>query len=99
MKIYLNLGCGYHFHPDWVNLDLQPSVPQVRRWDLRKRLPFDDASVDFVYHSHVLEHFSRKEGQKFMRECHRVLRPGGIIRVAVPDLERIAKLYLESMER
>ncbi|MGB2622833.1 MAG: methyltransferase domain-containing protein [Candidatus Acidiferrum sp.] len=95
----LNLGCGQRFHPEWVNLDLHPWNPSVRVCDLRKDLPFSEGSFDAVYHSHVLEHFSRADGSRFLGECHRVLRPGGIIRVAVPDLEKIARLYIEALDR
>lgn len=93
----LNVGCGQRFHPDWVNLDLHPTDPSVREWDLRKELPFPAASFDVVYHSHVLEHFSRADAPHLLHGCRRVLKPGGVIRVVVPDLERIAHLYLEAL--
>src|SRR5271163_2177762 len=92
----LNLGCGSRFHPDWVNLDLYPSSPTVQQWDLQKEFPFPDGSFDVVYHSHVLEHFSRRDGLRFLERCCKVLRPEGILRVVVPDLERIVKLYVNA---
>ncbi len=95
----LNLGCGDRFHPDWENLDYAPASPKVRAHDLRTGIPYPDGSFDVVYHSHVLEHFSRRAGFHFLRECHRVLRISGILRIAVPDLERIASLYLASLEK
>lgn len=95
----LNLGCGARFHPDWTNLDLKPSSPVVSRWDLGKQLPYPPASFDVVYHSHVLEHFSKEDGRRLLQECWRVLRAGGIVRVAVPDLEQIARLYLEALDK
>jgi predicted SAM-dependent methyltransferase len=52
-----------------------------------------------VYYSHLLEHFPKHEAQGFTQECYRVLKPRGIIRVAVPDLERIARMYLQALER
>jgi predicted SAM-dependent methyltransferase len=99
VKYFLNLGCGTRFHPEWTNLDIQPSSASVRRWDLQKELPFPDESFDLVYHSHVLEHFSKADGLSFLQRCLRVLRRGGIIRVAVPDLERIARLYIEALDK
>jgi len=93
----LNLGCGGHFHRDWVNVDFQAPARRVIAHDLRTRLPFDDASCAVVYHSHVLEHLARSQALPFLRECHRVLVSGGILRVAVPDLETIARLYLDCL--
>ncbi|MGF1500164.1 MAG: glycosyltransferase [Elainellaceae cyanobacterium] len=95
---YLNLGCGHCFHPDWVNVDFTSTGEGVIAHDLRQGIPFDDASFDVVYHSHVLEHLTRPDAENFLKECHRVLRPNGILRVVVPDLEQIARLYLKALE-
>ncbi len=95
----LNLGCGDRFHPDWTNLDVAGDDSRVRRWDLRGGIPFADSTFDVVYLSHVLEHFSRQDGLRLLQECSRVLRKQGTIRVVVPDLEVIARLYLETLEK
>lgn len=94
----LNLGCGTRFHSAWTNVDLR-KIEGVIYHDLRAPLPFDDNSFDAVYHSHVLEHFQRAEATSFIKECHRVLRHGGTLRVAVPDLESIAANYLQAIDR
>src|SRR5450631_925025 len=91
----LNLGCGHRFHPDWVNLDIVPQHPDVRKCDLSEGIPFPDQSFDVVYHSSMLEHFRREDARRLIEECRRVLKPGGIIRIATPGLERICELYLE----
>jgi SAM-dependent methyltransferase len=96
---YLNLGCGARFHAAWTNVDLHPQSPGVRRHDVTRPLPFDDAMFDAVYHSHVLEHLPRDRAPALLAECRRVLRPGGVLRVAVPDLEQIARLYLDALDR
>jgi SAM-dependent methyltransferase len=62
--------------------------------DVRKPLPFPDGSADAVYASHVLEHLYREEGQQLVRESFRVLAPGGIIRIVVPDLRNVVREYL-----
>jgi hypothetical protein len=69
----------------------------VEACDICRGLPFASTSFDVVYHSHVLEHLTRPEAQSLMRECWRVLRPGGLIRVVVPDLEKIATDYLVAL--
>ena len=94
----LNLGCGERYHGDWVNVDIVATGPGVMVHDLDRGLPFDDDSFDAVYHSHVLEHLAKERAPVFLDECFRVLKPGGIIRVAVPDLETIARLYLKNLE-
>jgi cephalosporin hydroxylase/SAM-dependent methyltransferase len=93
----LNVGCGKRFHPDWLNLDLVPADPSVIRHDLAEPLPLDDGTCSAVYHSHVLEHLPRATARMFLQECFRVLAPGGILRIAVPDLETIARLYLDNL--
>lgn len=93
----LNFGCGLAVHPDWVNIDSSPVLPGVIQHDLRRGLPFPDDGFDAVYGSHMLEHLDPEAGAKLLRECHRALKPQGIARIVVPDLEAIAKLYLESL--
>lgn len=99
LKPRLNLGCGSQVHPQWTNVDIMPRHPGVINHDLNKRLPFADASFEVVYHSHVLEHLTKEQGKAFVEECYRVLKPGGILRVVVPDLETIARLYLENLDK
>jgi SAM-dependent methyltransferase len=94
-----NLGCGASYHPDWTNLDFVPHSKEVIQFDLKKELPFDDGVCAAVYHSHVLEHFTRSQARVFIQECFRILGPRGIMRVVVPDLETIARLYLENLEK
>lgn len=94
----LNLGCGRRVHPNWVNVDVVASAPSVRTHNLLEGIPYPDSFFDVVYHSHLLEHLPRKDAPRFLKECHRVLAPGGILRVVVPDLENIARNYLKALE-
>jgi SAM-dependent methyltransferase len=96
---YLNIGCGSRYHPAWTNLDIAPRGPGVLAHDASRGLPFADATFDVVYHSHVLEHVRRPEALPFLRDCRRVLKPGGVLRVAVPDLEQICRLYLDRLDK
>jgi predicted SAM-dependent methyltransferase len=67
--------------------------------DLRNSLPFPDNSFMAVYASHLLEHLYLDEAENLLRECFRVLRPGGILRLVVPDLEEMVNNYLRGKER
>lgn len=92
---YLNLGCGTTFHKDWHNVDFVSTSKHVQQYNLLKGIPCASESKTVVYHSHVLEHFSKIDAVKFIIECHRVLKPNGIIRIAIPDLEQIALNYIK----
>ena len=95
---YLNLGCGFTFHKDWTNVDFVSTGENVQAYNLLAGVPFQNNQFDAVYHSHVLEHFPKDKAVLFIKECYRVLKPGGIIRIAIPDLEKIAKNYLKYLE-
>lgn len=98
MKRYLNLGCGSHTHSDWTNVDIVEQGPGILKHDVSRGIPFPDLTFDVVYCSHLLEHLRRDDGTFFIRECHRVLKPAGILRIAVPDLEAICRAYLSKLE-
>lgn len=67
----------------------------IKVHDLSKGIPFPDASVDIVYSSHFLEHIDRYSVPEFLKECLRVLKPGGHTRIVVPDMAYLCKRYLE----
>ncbi len=98
MKL-LNLGCGRSYHHEWTNADFKPTGQGVIPCNLNFGLPFVDNAFHAVYHSHLLEHFPKRYALTFLRECFRVLKTGGIIRVVIPDLERIVRLYLNLLEK
>ncbi len=82
-----------------MNLDIAPSADHVIQHNLAcEPLPFEDRSCAVVYHSHVLEHIPPPRVPAFIAECFRVLTPGGVLRIAVPDLEGIARAYLRQLE-
>jgi SAM-dependent methyltransferase len=66
--------------------------------DLSRGLPFPANSAQAVYHSHLLEHLDQAAAQIFLREIKRVLQPGGVVRIAVPDFEKLARAYLAHLE-
>lgn len=98
MKTYLNFGCGRRFVQSWKNIDLHAGDGVIRH-RLPEPFPFSSESFEVVYSSHVLEHFTREEAQRVIAECYRILRPGGILRLVVPDLEDVTREYLRILER
>lgn len=94
----VNVGCGQTFHSEWLNFDVVPTAPGVKRWDLRRGLPFAEGEVDAVYSSHVLEHLNYEEAKRFIRDSWRILKPGGILRIFVPDLEQTTRAYLAELD-
>jgi predicted SAM-dependent methyltransferase len=94
----VNLGCGDRPTPGWVNIELKSSA-QTYFWDCRRGLPFSDNRVTALYCEHVFEHF-RPEGEAplFLRECRRCLRPGGVLRIVVPDAGAYLSAYGQGWE-
>jgi predicted SAM-dependent methyltransferase len=95
----INLGCGSKFSNDWTNVDFTQHSEGIIAYNLTKGIPFENESFDIVYHSHLLEHFTKEGALSFLKECYRITRVNGIIRVVLPDLEIIARLYLENLEK
>jgi predicted SAM-dependent methyltransferase len=89
----LHLGCGDVYFDGWVNIDRESEKADVKL-DLRSTLPYDNDSVDFIYSEHVIEHLTVQEGIRVLSECHRVLKSGGVVRIATPDLNYVIFRYL-----
>lgn len=90
----VNIACGNIYVPGWQNLDFSPVSVEVTRADLTGRLPLPDGQADLVYSSHFLEHVPVERVPSFLAECHRLLKPGAVIRLVMPDLEDICREYL-----
>jgi hypothetical protein len=88
----LNVGSGAARLDGWVNIDLAPAELSMH---LAWGLPFTDASVEYLYVSHVLEHMYKEEARALLAESRRVLAPAGVLRVVVPDLEKCLRAYAE----
>lgn len=93
--IKLHLGCGSKFIPGFDHIDSTHHRHLTHCADVSQLPMYGDGSVDLIYASHVLEHFGRREYPQVLREWHRLLRPGGILRLAVPDFAAVAALYYE----
>lgn len=83
----LHLGSGGTHLDGWINIDLV-GLPVDLPWNLRHPLPFSDGSAEAVFHEHLLEHLPLLAVSALLEECLRLLQPGGIIRVGVPDAGR-----------
>jgi predicted SAM-dependent methyltransferase len=97
---YLNLGSGPRGidSAEWINIDGFPDTNVHYLCDFNKRLPFGDNSFDGIFCEHVLEHFDYDNGSKLMRECLRLLKPGGTVRIIVPDGNKFLKAYFDDPE-
>lgn len=95
-SLFLNLACDktYVNNHHWVNVDFVSTGPGVYAHNLLKPLPFSSQSFDLVYSSHFLEHIPRRQVRGFLSECYRVIKPGGTIRLVLPDAIEMFQTYL-----
>ncbi|MBS3029883.1 MAG: methyltransferase domain-containing protein [Dolichospermum sp. DET50] len=95
-EIYLHLGCGSINNPDFINVDGMPfpHVHYVR--EINDLSPFKNESIDLIYASHCLEHFSHIQISSILSEWFEKLKPGGILRLSVPDFDQLIHIYLEN---
>lgn len=91
-KMKIHLGCGTNYIEGWLNVDLDSPLADEHA-DFRNPLPYIDASADYIFNEHFLEHITREEGLAFLKECRRVLKAGGIFRVSTPDLRWLTAQY------
>jgi predicted SAM-dependent methyltransferase len=100
----LHLGTGSNVYEGWLNTDITDYLRtnEVVYLDARRRFPLPDGSFDLVFAEHMIEHLTYAEGLHCLRECHRVLRSDGRIRLATPSIEHLIRLYgseLTDLER
>jgi predicted SAM-dependent methyltransferase len=95
---YLNLGCGPNIVEGFVNIDAGWVPGLDVCWDITRGLPFQDGAIGGIFSEHCLEHLPLAEGRALLRECWRVLAPGSVIRLVVPDLELYARSYVKRLD-
>lgn len=89
----LNLGCWKRNIPGFIHID-QADFPHIDYKTSIDKLPmFEDNTIDLIYCSHALEYFDRQQAKEVLKEWGRVLRFGGVLRVAVPDFEAMINVY------
>jgi len=93
----LHLGCGKHCLDGWLNSDCDPLAGAILL-DANRPFPLGDATVDRIFTEHMFEHVSYRRGLRMLRECRRVLKPGGRIRLATPNLRAFVDLFGEQTD-
>lgn len=94
----LHLGCGSKILDGYINIDVRP-LPGVHVVSSIDNLSmFSDEAVNVIYCCHVLEHLSRHTVQSALKEWYRVLKPGGIVRISVPNFEAIVQHYNQNKD-
>jgi predicted SAM-dependent methyltransferase len=96
--VRLHIGCGEKYIPGFVHIDVRkfPHIDHVA--SAEKLTMFADDSVDLIYCAHILEHFPRAKTSEVLAEWRRVLRPGGTLRLAVPDFEALSEVYQKTKD-
>ena len=89
----LQIGAGPTAIKGWLSTDINPRTDEHVYLDATRPFPFQDGTFDYVYSEHMIEHINWSQGLFMLKECRRVLRPGGAIRVATPDLKVLLDLY------
>jgi predicted SAM-dependent methyltransferase len=88
----LQIGTGPNLLKGWLNTDLILRAPGVVFLDAAKALPFNDSTFNCVFSEHQFETLTYSDGMSMLKECHRILKPGGRIRIATPSLEVLLDL-------
>lgn len=89
----LNFGCGHVKFEGWINIDRDPAVRPDVVVDLGAPLPFRDGAADYIHSEDFVDQLELDDACRFFRECHRLLAPGGVMRVLTPDLEKLVGYY------
>lgn len=92
-NVKIHLGCGAVRLGEWINVDLNSALVDIQL-DLTQRMPFADESASYMFCEHFIEHLTRDQAVDFLRECLRVLKPGGVIRISTPNLRFLIAAYL-----
>lgn len=93
----LHLGCGNIHIPGWCNVDVLKTGATDLVLDIASLPGIQKDSVRAIYACHVLEHFSTAAVPTVLRRWFEVLAPGGMLRISVPDLDEITRIYQENL--
>ena len=91
----VQIGCGENALDGWLNCDLNPKAASVVALDVTAKFPFQDDQFDYLFSEHLIEHFDYLVGKQILKECFRVLKPLGKIRIVTPGLAFLVGLHSE----
>lgn len=92
-RINIHLGASSNIIPGWINYDIDSSGGAIKA-DLINGIPLVDNTVNKIFSEHVIEHFTKESGYMLIKECYRVLKPGGTMRIGWPGLNKLVSSYL-----
>lgn len=92
-KIKLHLGCGEKILSDYINVDIRSNLKCDVVDDVKTLSKFENNVISEIYASHVLEHFNRQEYMLVLDRWYEVLSDGGVLKISVPDLEKVMLMY------
>jgi predicted SAM-dependent methyltransferase len=100
-KKYLNLGSGPRgiVSREWLNIDGFPDRAVQFYCDFSRPIPIPDEKLDGIFTEHVIEHFTYQGGKAVLTDCYRMLKPGGVIRIIVPDGRKILRSYFDDPQK
>ena len=92
----LHIGCGENALKDWLSSDLFPSSRGILHLDATKPFPLESDTFDYLFSEHMIEHISYSQGLRMLKECYRILKRGGKIRISTPNLSFLIDLCKEN---
>lgn len=93
----LHLGCGKNIKPEYVNIDGFVKGENITNMDILN-MTYSDNSADEILAEHLFEHIPFKDEERLFTECHRILKPGGMLVIETPDMEWLCKQFLEAKD-
>lgn len=92
-KLYLDVGCGLNLHKNFITLDYQWRPGLDLCWDITKGIPLEDNSLLGIFTEHCLEYVTYSDAYNVLLDCLRILKPGGTLRIILPDAELYLDIY------
>ncbi len=93
-RVLLHVGCGKTNSPEFINIDARPLAHvHIPTDEITSLSDFRNDSVDLVYMCHILEHIKASELKRVLSEMKRVLKVGGVLRLSVPDFDKLVEVY------